>query len=306
MKRSPNAPLRVSIITPATDLAKYLDEAIASVERSEAVEIEHIVIHDGNPAFAEALRNRYPHLTVMMGSGKGATPAVAAAFARASGDFLLELNSDDRLVAGCIERLRLAVQKSPSIRVWSGGVRVFAQDAAGRESVVRDVITRAETVLTLANVLDDLPLLNARFIHRTVFEQVGNLDPRFPFSSDREFLIRVAFAGVAEADLGTMVQELREHSESLTINRRRRWVPPYLAEHIEIADFWLGQAWLAPDRRRAFRNWRAREQLRLAKWQWQAGEVGRALATIAGAQQADPLWFVRAATSIAAWSRRRR
>ena len=259
------ARLRVSIVTPTNDAARYVDEAIGSVSRSEAVDIEHIVVHDGDWAFAEALAVRFPQITIMRGPAEGATPAVAAAFARASGDFLLELNSDDRLVAGCLERLDICVRKSPDIRIWTGGVRVFAHGSDGREKTIREVIAREETALTLANLLDDLPLLNARFVHRSVLAEIGNLDPHFSACSDREFLIRAAMAAIPEAGLGVMVEELREHSESLTINRRRGWVPPYLAEHIAIAERWRAQEQLAPDLQRTFRNWAARERLRLAK-----------------------------------------
>jgi GT2 family glycosyltransferase len=300
------ARLRVSIVTPTTDAARYIDEAIDSVSCSEAVDIEHIVVHDGNWAFAEALAARFPQITIMRGSAEGATSAVASAFAQASGDFLLELNSDDLLVAGCLERLDICARQSPVIRIWTGGVRFFSHSSDAREKKLREVIAREETVLTLANLLDDLPLLNARFVHRSVLAEIGNLDPRFSACSDREFLIRAAMAGIPEAGLGVMVQELREHNESLTINRRRGWVPPYLAEHIAIAEHWRAQEQLAPDLQQTFRNWSARERLRLAKWQWQAGKPRDALRTINNGQRADPLWLARAATSVAAWVRRRR
>ena len=95
---------------------------------------------------------------------------------------------------------------------------------------------RDVTRLSLENVCDNIPLLSARFCHRSVFDEIGNFDPKFSESSDREFLLRAAMAGLREASLDVMVSELRLHEGSRTIHYRRDGVPPYLAEHIQIAD----------------------------------------------------------------------
>jgi glycosyl transferase family 2 len=298
--------IRVTIVTPTTDQSRYVDEAIASVARDEGVVIEHIVVHDGSTAFADALRRRYPDLTVITGPDAGPGPAVAAAFAAARGDFILELNSDDRLVAGCLRELSRRASVRPDIAIWTGGLTLFRVGADGNEITVREAFSREATELSLPNLLDDLPLLNARFFRRSVLRQIGNLDPRYARSSDREFLIRAALAGIPEAALGVPVQEMREHDESLTLNRFRGRVPVYIAEHIALADRLLAGGELTPSLKQIFRNWRAREILRLGVLQWRAGETDAARRTVWRALCGDPLWWARAASAAAAWRRRRR
>lgn len=298
--------MRVSIITPTIDSAGFIDEAIRSVPSPTNIDVEHIVVHDGGEAFLDALRQKYPRLRTMRGPGCGPGPAVAAAIAAASGDFILQLNSDDRMGKGCLAQLVLAASARPDIRVWTGRAQIFRALSDGEEFVLRQIDDREVTRLSLGNILDDLPLLTARFIHRSVFAQIGNLDPRFPYSNDREFLLRAVIAGIADAPLDAVVSEMRQHDASRTIHRRRGWIPPYLAEHLMIADQCLGRIGLSPQSRRALLNWRAREALRLAVFQMRVGQAWPALRMIVGEQRKDPFWVARAATSLAAWQRRRR
>jgi hypothetical protein len=172
---------------------------------------------------------------------------------------------------------------------------------------IREVRSPAATAATLPNLLDDLPLFTARFIHRSVYAELGNLDLQYPESSDREFLVRVAMAGVAEAPLGAMVSELRQHEESHTMHGARGRVPPYLREHLRLAEAWLDRGDIPPPAARLFRNWRAREYLRLIVFQLRARQWQSAMASIGEAWKADPLWGgLRATTTLAAWLRRRR
>jgi hypothetical protein len=298
--------MRISIITPTNDEASFVDEAIASVPCWPAGEVEHIVVHDGREAFAAALQARHPSLKILKGPGRGPTPAIVQGFAAATGDFLIELNSDDRLTKDAFDALQKSAAAKPDIRLWTGGTRIFRTEANGREVALRTIRSPHVTSVTLANLFDDLPLVNARFIHRSVFAEIGNMDPRFPESCDREFMIRAAVAGVGDAPLGIIVSELREHAGSHTMHRSRGAIPPYLKEHLRVADMWLSRSDLSAANRRAFRNWRAREALRLLVYELRAGSWREAAQDFAAAVTLDPAWGLRIATTPSAWRRRRR
>lgn len=298
--------MRISIITPTNDDASYVEEAIASVPCWQEGEVEHIVVHDGHEAFATALQARHPRLKVLKGPGRGPTPAIAQGFAAATGDFLIELNSDDRLAKGSFDALQRSATARPDVRIWTGGTRIFRSETNGHEITLRTIRSPNVTSIALANLFDDLPLVNARFIHRSVVAEIGNLDPRFPESSDREFMIRAAVAGVSEAPLGIIISELREHAGSHTMHRKPGIVPPYIKEHLRIADMWLSRSDLSAAKRRAFRNWRAREALRLFVYELRAGKWLAAAQDVAAAVALDPAWGLRIATTASAWRRRRR
>jgi hypothetical protein len=298
--------MRVSIITLTNDSSRYVDEAIGRVERGELCELEHIVVHDGAEGFIERLAGRYPHLRLLRGNGTGATAAAALGVRAATGDFIVFVHSDDRICAEAIGQLAIQSRARPEIRIWSGGARIFCVCSDGKERVVRRMVGDEMTHLSLENVCDDTPLLSARFCHRAVFSQIGNFDSEFSESSDREFLLRAAIAGLPEASLGVDVSEMRMHRESRTIRLPNRSTPPYLEEHVRIASRWLGRAELAGAVRRFLRNWRAREMLRLIVYRCRAGQCRQAALAMFGELSADPLWMFRALTVVSARRRRHR
>ena len=299
-------PITVTIITLTIDTSSFVFEAIDSVEHNHEIPFEHIVVHDGQDAFIDDLVARYPHLKIVKGDGRGATAAAARGIEAASGDFILLLHSDDRLRPGSLTQLAACAAARPDVQIWTGGMRTFLTRPDGVEEILRVARTPALTKLSLANICDDLPLLTARFCHRSVYDRIGNFDVEFSESSDREFLLRAVMAGIIEAPLGVMVSDLRQHPDSRTLNKRTDWVPPYLVEHIRIADLWLARPDIAPTVRRYLKNWRAREVLRLVVFHTRAGQWRSALDLMLHASTTDALWIFRTATTVASILRRRR
>lgn len=298
--------MRVSIITLTNDSSRYVDEAIGRIERCGLCELEHVVVHDGTDAFIERLADRYPHVKLVRGNGTGATAAAALGVRAATGDFILFVHSDDRLCSQALGQLAIRSRARPDIRIWSGGAQIFCARPDGEERIVRRMVGEEMTRLSLENICDDMPLLSARFCHRSVFSQIGNFDPEFSESSDREFLLRAAIAGVPEASLGVDVSEMRMHQESRTIRLSNGSTPPYLEEHARIASRWLGDAELSAAVRRFLRNWRAREVLRLIVYQGRGGQWRKAALAVLRELSADPLWIFRTLTIIGARRRRHR
>lgn len=289
----------LTIFTLTTDVSDYVDETIRTVPRDDKA-IEHFIVHDGNTQFTEALASRYPWLRIFQGSGTGPTAAGAVAIARASGEFVFELNSDDRLLPGSIEALAKAASSQPDIEVWTGGTRIFTHDDALGDATVRILDDPAITGLTLQNVLDDLPLLTARFVRRQVYETLGSWSENFPSCSDREFVIRMALAGTREAPLGVRVSELRMHIGSGSMGNLENTVPPYLREHLILATRYFSDPRLPHSKRLQFRNWYAREALRKFYHESRLRCGREAWNTLRTAFQRDPLWLWHARSAFRA------
>ena len=297
--------VKVTIVTATTDNAHYIEKALDSVRSAVPIEVEHIIVHDGSDAFTERLLAKYPNLRVMRGLGRGVTPAYNVALAAATGDFIILLNSDDRMLPGSLDALAHASASRPEIEVWTGGARIFEDNKVG-ERTVRIIDDRATTALTLSNILDDLPLMTARFVRRSVYERVGLFDEDYPRSSDRELMIRVALAGLKEAPLGVRVSELRQHSGSSTIRSPGSQVPPYLVENIRVARYYMAQPGISADVHTAFRRWHARETLRKLYYELRARQLASAGRTLRAACAIDWQWPWHARTAISALRLRRR
>lgn len=297
--------IKVSVITPTIDSSIYLDEAVASVAAQNYPAIEHIIVHDGSDAFAAALAERHPHLKILRGPAAGPTGAGAAGIAAATGAFVLWLNSDDWLLPGAFHRLAECAKQRPNVDIWTGDCRIVRVDTGGKREPVRVIAGRDMTALTLANVLDDVPLLNARFCSRAAFARIGPINTDYPESSDREWLLRAVLAGVEEAELGMFVSEFRMHEGSRTIHGRKNAVPPFMWEHIRLAESWLTPRAPIPARG-MLRRWRAREIFRLIVFLCRARRYRGALGTAAREMIMHPAWPFRALSAIAASRRRNR
>ena len=292
--------MRVSIITLTIDSSDYVDEAIGSVEHEGSCELEHIVVHDGTEGFTRRLAQKYPHIRFVRGSGAGATAAVALGVEASTGDFILLVHSDDRIRPGVLARLASQAAARPDVKIWTGGAQMFCTLPDGEELVVRRMVGEDMTRLSLENICDDMPLLSARFCHRSVFTQIGNFDPLFSESSDREFLLRAVIAGVPEGSLDVVVSEMRVHDESRTMHFRKDSTPPYLEEHVRIADQWLARKDISDQDRRFLRNWRAREMVRFIVYQCRGQHWRDAIRAFFREESADPLWIFRALSIVEA------
>jgi glycosyltransferase involved in cell wall biosynthesis len=298
--------LQVTIITLALDIPPFIDEAIASVPRCADVGIEHIIAHDGSDADYSLLTQRYPALRVLRGAGRGATAAANVALKQATGEFVFFLNSDDRMAPNALSALAAAGSAKPDIEVWTGFTRLFSKTDDGRETTLRYVADRQITALTLSNVLDDFPLLTARFIRRRVYERLSLLDEHFYTCSDRELMIRLVLADVPESPLNELVSELRLHEKSSTIRLPQMQIPAYLSQHVELARRWMADPTVTPEQRAAFKNWHARELLRIAFYSMKARQLGSAIRLLMVGLIKDAIWPWRARTIFSSRHLRRR
>jgi GT2 family glycosyltransferase len=290
---------KISIITPTIGWPRYVEDTIASVPPDAPDEVEHIIVHDGEKALSNHLTANYTWLRVIAGPGRGPTAAYAAAIASASGDFIFMLNSDDLMLPGAINAILRSASERPDVEAWTGGTLIFTLAKDGRKRTVRTLDDPAVTALTLTNILDDLPLMTARFVRRSVYARVGPLDERFSACSDREFALRMVLAGVHEEPLGVRVSELRMHDDSETIRNPSRKVPAYLQEHLAIAWGRMLDPTTPIDVRNALRDWHARETVRKAYYEMRAGDIralGRSFRTTFSRDMMWP-WHARSLLS---------
>jgi GT2 family glycosyltransferase len=298
--------LKIGIVTPATDESKYLEDAIASIRHESDVEIEHIIVYDGSDDFATSIRERYPNIRLVGGEGRGACAAAILGFEKIDGDFLIQLNSDDRLGPGCIDMLVEKAASRPDVQIWTGGTVLFETDSADDERLARCVERQEEIAFNLPNLLDDLPSFTARFCHRSMYEAIGGLDMKFIHCNDRELMVRALIADMTEAPLGCIVSEMRIHPGSKTLSATESGVPEFMLNHLELADLWLGCKGLPAPLRRVFKIWRARELLRLVLYELRSLHLAAAFTRICRETFKCPTWIAMAPTIFAAVRRRRR
>lgn len=181
----------VSIITPSFNQASYLEQTIQSVLNQDDADIEYLVIDGGSTDGSVEIIKKYAARLAYWVSEKdaGQADAINKGMARAKGEIVAWLNSDDYYLPGTIAAAVKVFDENP------GAVLVYADMLAVDES--------GQTFNTLRyrqlNIEDLLSFQiigqPAVFMRRAAFENAGGLDLSYHFLLDHHLWIRIATQG---------------------------------------------------------------------------------------------------------------
>ena len=100
-----------SIITASYNYAEYIREMLDSVAGQEDVTFEHIIYDAGSTDGTLDIIKEYEHVSLFVEPDDGMSDAINKGFERASGEWVMWLNTDDRLHPGALkEVLRFAAK----------------------------------------------------------------------------------------------------------------------------------------------------------------------------------------------------
>src|SRR5258706_5398817 len=121
-------PPRFSIIIPCYNQGAFLGECLASIMAQTLAPAEVIIVDDGSTdphtiACIDELAG--DRLVVVRQETRGLPGARNAGIERATGDWLLPLDTDDQLTADALESYARAIKADPSIDIWYPDVEHF-------------------------------------------------------------------------------------------------------------------------------------------------------------------------------------
>ncbi len=180
----------VSIITPSYNQAAYLEQTMRSVLTQDHPRIEYIVIDGASTDGSVEIIKRYSDQLAYWASEKdrGQADAINKGFARASGDIVAWLNSDDYYLPGAVAAAVKAFDENPDAVLVYGDM--LAVDENGRTF---NTLTYKQ--LTLEDLLCfQIIGQPAVFMRRSVLQGLG-LDLDFHFLLDHLFWIQIARRG---------------------------------------------------------------------------------------------------------------
>lgn len=185
------APL-VSVVIPCFNQAHFLTEAIESVFSQTYPHVEVVVVDDGSTDNTAEIAARYPGVRCVRQENRGLAGARNTGLRRSNGEFLVFLDSDDRLLPEAIQLGLETLAARPECAFVSGQIRVIALDGgilwewqpqpAERDSY--PALLRRNYIATPAVVV----------FRRAAFEAVGVFDTTVHACADYELYLRVARA----------------------------------------------------------------------------------------------------------------
>jgi glycosyltransferase involved in cell wall biosynthesis len=217
-----NKPL-VTLVTPSYNQSRYLEEAIVSVLEQDYQPIEYIVVDGGSTDGSVEIIRRYEDRLAWWESKPdgGQAAALNAAFARANGELVGWLNSDDTLLAGSVSVVAGALTADPDA-LFAYGDAIFtdkdSQHGPRFRSEDLDVVHMARTCTDCINPQGAL-------FRRRALEVGGPLQGFYCW--DFEFVLRLGIAGHASR-VAPPVATFRIHDESKGGSAPRRRAEDFL------------------------------------------------------------------------------
>ena len=178
----------VSIVTPSYNQARFLEKTMRSVLEQDYAPIEYMVVDGGSKDGSVNLIRKYENKLAWWVSEKdsGQAEAINKGLARAKGEIVAWLNSDDYYMPGAVTAAVKALQENPQAGFVYGDVRVVAED----ESVVNQLTYGDFGLVDLMSFqIIGQPSV---FMRRDTLDRAGYLDPSYHLLLDHQLWIRLA------------------------------------------------------------------------------------------------------------------
>lgn len=181
----------VSIVTPSYNQASYLEQTIQSVLSQDYPRIESIVIDGGSTDGSVEIIKKYESRLAYWASEKdnGQADAINKGLARAKGEILAWLNSDDYYLPNTISSAVKIFEENPDVIMLYGDI--LAVDEQGQTiNLLKYRQLSLEDLLCFQIIGQP-----AVYFRRQAYEKRGGLDPTFHFLLDHHLWIRLAQQG---------------------------------------------------------------------------------------------------------------
>ncbi len=182
---------RITVITPSYNQAAFLEHTIRSVLDQNYPNLEYFVVDGGSTDGSVEIIQKYADRLAWWVSEKdaGQADAINKGFARATGEIVAWLNSDDVYQPGAILAAVQALQADSTLAFVYGNM--LSIDGAGQVINVQKFGNWGLAGIMRFRIIGQ----PAVFMRRAALEKAGYLDRRFHFMLDTHLWLRVAQQG---------------------------------------------------------------------------------------------------------------
>jgi hypothetical protein len=208
------APL-VSVVIPCWNQGPYLGEAIESVLGQRYPELELVVVDDGSEDNSYEVAARYPGVRRLRQPKGGVASARNHGLAETSGDYVVFLDADDRLLPNALEVGMGELLAAPEAAFAAGRPRDIGRTGKVIREAAQPLVTRDHYL----KLLEECFIWSGSSVvyRRAPLEAVGAFEESRAAADDYELYLKLAreFPVVCH---DTIVTEYRRHGSNTTRN----------------------------------------------------------------------------------------
>jgi glycosyltransferase involved in cell wall biosynthesis len=292
----PSTP-HISIITPCLNRVDFVSDAIESVLHQDYPNFEHIIIDGGSTDGTLKELSKYSHLRVISESDGGIYDAINKGILLVKGDIIGLLNTDDQYEKDVFHTVSEKFLLNPETDACLGGVVIFKDALSGDRIILNKFMPFPEKDF-LYNATLGVPLFNGWLFRKKVFEQYGFFDKYYKYSSDRDFLIRLALGRMKYLPVYQNFYLYRSHPGSITFRDSNNVESEFVYEFRSIAVKYLNTKGITDAEKRIFLSWYSQITVEQSLYSLKKIHPARAIHHAYNGIRYNPLWpylFIRSA-----------
>lgn len=207
---------KFTVVTPTFNQGEFIEKTINSVLSQGYPNLEFIIIDGGSKDNTlEVIKKYERHLTYWISEpDRGQSHAINKGMAKATGDYLTWLNSDDWYLPGALLRMHELFVAHPEAGMVVGNGRIVNQEG----KVVYDISPTPE--ITLESLYGWMSggnfLQPASAFTRSAWEAVGQINEQIHIALDVDLWLRMAKADVQFVTTDTVLSEALSHPDAKT------------------------------------------------------------------------------------------
>lgn len=225
--------MKFSIVTPSFNQGRFIRDCLESVKAQSGVAWEHIVQEAGSTDETLAILKEFPHVHLATEKDAGMSDGINRGFRKATGDWVMWLNTDDYLLPNALAKVAAFSTRHPEADVIYG-----------------DCLFVDEQKLTLRRKREhpfDFSILlfygcyipsTSTFINRRIINAGHLLEVAYKVCMDFEYYVRLSRLGYRFAYLPEALAAFRWHETNTSrvqLQRRREERLRVQQEHLVLA-----------------------------------------------------------------------
>jgi glycosyltransferase involved in cell wall biosynthesis len=184
--------MKITIITPSLNQAKFIEQTIRSVVTQSYKNIEYLILDggstDGSVEIIKKYAKKHPKIIKWQSKkDKGQVHAVNQGLKKATGDIIAYLNSDDYYLPGTFAKVVSFFRNNPGSQWLVGNCKVTAKNLSWTFKLKHLVpIHKNKNWLYLSNWINQ----PAVFLRKDLVNKVGQFKEKYNYAFDYDYWLR--------------------------------------------------------------------------------------------------------------------